>query len=100
MYIADSAHGRVRMVAANTAVITTVAGNGDVGASGDGSPATQAEVDPRAVAVDRAGNLHIANPPETAPEASATTRLITTIVRNGYNGFSSDRRPTTLADPS
>jgi sugar lactone lactonase YvrE len=98
MYIADGGHGRVRKVAANTSVITTVAGNGDVGASGDGSPATQAEVNPRAVAVDRAGNLYIANPPDTVREVSAITGLITTIVGNGYQGFSGDGGSATLAE--
>ena len=98
MYIADGGHGRVRKVAANTAVITTVAGNGNAGASGDGSPATQAEVNPRAVAVDRAGNLYIANPPATVREVSATTGLITTIVGNGYKGFSGDGGSATLAE--
>jgi len=103
MYIADSTHGLVRRVAANTTVITTVAGNGDVGASGDGGPATQAEINPRAVAVDRAGNLYIANPPDAVREVSATTGLITTVVGNGYIGFSGDGGSATLAelcDPS
>jgi sugar lactone lactonase YvrE len=63
LFLTDTSNFRVRRVDATTGVITTVAGNGDVGSWGDGGPATGASVTfPRAVAVDAAGNLFIAEP--------------------------------------
>jgi uncharacterized protein (TIGR03437 family) len=60
LYIADTLNERVRKV--SNGVITTVAGNGTAGFSGDGGPATSAELnDPIDVAVDPAGNLYIAD---------------------------------------
>ena len=58
LYIADSF--RVRKVSP-AGIITTVAGNGGVGSSGDGGPATSAQLTPRSVAVDGSGNLYIAD---------------------------------------
>ena len=58
LYIADLANARVRKV--SHGVITTVAGNGTLGFSGDGGPATSAQLSgPANVAVDFAGNLYI-----------------------------------------
>ena len=61
LFIADLANNRVRKV--DTAgIITTVAGNGAPGFSGDGGPATSANLsNPRDVEVDGAGNLFIAD---------------------------------------
>ena len=60
MYIADTQNNRVRMIA--NGVITTVAGTGIRGFSGDNGPATSAQLaTPVAVAVDPAGNLYIAD---------------------------------------
>jgi sugar lactone lactonase YvrE len=70
VYIADSANNVIRRVDAKTGVITTVAGDyaadqahdGQGGDSGDGGPATQAELqDPQGVAIDSSGNLFIAD---------------------------------------
>jgi len=60
VYIADSNNNRVRKV--SNGVIATVAGNGSQGFSGDGGPATSAQLwNPAGVAVDSAGNLYIAD---------------------------------------
>ena len=60
IYIADRYNHRVRKVD-SSGIITTVAGNGTRGYSGDGGPATQAQLNyPGAVAIDIAGNLFIA----------------------------------------
>ncbi|MBV9083121.1 MAG: choice-of-anchor D domain-containing protein, partial [Acidobacteriaceae bacterium] len=62
LYIADSLDDVVRQVNTTTGVITTVAGNGQAGYSGDNGPATSATLNaPTAVAVDAAGNLYIAD---------------------------------------
>jgi sugar lactone lactonase YvrE len=47
-FIADTSNGRVRRVDASTGILTTVAGNGSSGCSGDGGPATQAQTPPMA----------------------------------------------------
>ena len=61
-YIADWANNRIRMVNVQTGVITTVAGNGDFGYSGDNGPATKATLEgPYGVAVDSSGNIYIAD---------------------------------------
>jgi hypothetical protein len=60
LFIADWFNYRVRRVDAGTGIITTVAGSGSIGSSGDGGAATNARLtDPTGVAVDRAGNLFI-----------------------------------------
>jgi sugar lactone lactonase YvrE len=60
LYIADSVNFRIRKV--SNGVISTVAGNGTIGFSGDNGPATSAGLDyPVYIAVDGSGNLYIAN---------------------------------------
>src|ERR1035441_10349542 len=60
LYISDFYNNLIRKVSGGT--ITTVAGNGNQGFSGDGGTATSASLDhPRGVAVDSAGNLYIAD---------------------------------------
>ena len=79
MYIADNVANRVRKVAAETGVITTVAGNGTWGFCGDNGPATAACLaSPTDVAVDVSGNLYIADPGndrvrKVAPDGTITT---------------------------
>ena len=61
LYIADTGNQRIRRVGLD-GIIETVAGNGDVGFSGDGGPATEASFDrPSDVAVDSKGNVYIAD---------------------------------------
>ena len=62
LYIADTNNHRIRRVDAGTGDITTVAGTGEQGFSGDGEPAIHAGLnEPRAVYVDGAGHLYIAD---------------------------------------
>ena len=61
LFIADGANGRIRMVSKD-GIITTVAGTGVNGYSGDGGPAATAQLHgPSALAVDPAGNLYVAD---------------------------------------
>jgi sugar lactone lactonase YvrE len=96
LYIADS--GRVRMVAASTSIITTVAGDGDAGSSGDGGQALEAEVSTQGLAVDAAGNLYFSNYESTVREVAASTGVITTVAGgNGIYGYSGDGGSATVA---
>ena len=99
VYIADLTASVVRRVATN-GIITTVAGNGTQGFSGDRGPATQAMLSgAAAIALDPAGNLFIADRPSAASTISPatdnnrirmvnTSGVITTIAgpHPGYNG--------------
>lgn len=90
LYIADDSHGRVRMVNAQTGIITTVAGNGDEGETGDGLPATQAELSPQAVVVDKQGNLFISNFGREIRKVDGKTGIISAAVGMNYPGSSGD----------
>ncbi len=80
LYIVDDTHHRVRLLTPN-GFVTTVAGNGTSGFSGDGGPATRAQLDlPNGVAVDPAGNLFITDRSNGAiRKVTAGTGVITTI---------------------
>jgi uncharacterized protein (TIGR03437 family) len=73
--------------------ISTVAGNGGAGYSGDSGPATQAQLKyPAGVAVDAAGNLYIADA-GNARVRKVANGIITTVAGNGGIGFSGDGGP-------
>jgi sugar lactone lactonase YvrE len=102
LYLADSGNHRIRKLSAATGIITTVAGNGVKGFSGDGGPATGAQLDgPTGVAVDIAGNLYIADGTRDGQmrirKVAAATGMITTVAGNGSQGYSGDGGPATSA---
>src|SRR5207247_3916186 len=79
-------------------IITTVAGTGGGGFSGDGGPATSASLSsPDGVAVDTAGNLYIADRFNNRVRKVSTAGNITTVAGNGIQGFSGDGGPATSA---
>jgi sugar lactone lactonase YvrE len=90
LYIADSGNHRVRRVDAS-GTITTVAGTGVRGYSGDGGPATAARLRrPGAVAVDGSGRLYIADFGNNRVRRVDLSGRITTVAGNGKRGFSGD----------
>jgi sugar lactone lactonase YvrE len=99
LFIADWANARIRYVAASTGIITTVAGDGNVGYSGDGGAATSASLYcPAGVAVDSSDNLYIADDcNKRVRRVDATTGIITTVAGNGAAGYSGDGGPATSA---
>lgn len=99
LYIDDDSNNVIRKVDAQTHVITTVAGTGVAGFNGNGIPATSAELDiPRAIAVDAAGNLFIADDGNhRVREVSAATGLISTVAGAGVTGYNGDGIPATSA---
>jgi sugar lactone lactonase YvrE len=97
LYIADFQNSRVRKVS-TSGTITTVAGDGSFGFSGDGGPATNAQLaGPNGVAVDAAGNLYIADINNHRVRKVSTSGTITTVAGNGTPGFSGDGGPATNA---
>jgi len=99
LYISDSFNNVVRKVAAGTGVITTIAGNGTAGYSGDSGAATSAELSyPFGLALDGSGNLYIADAGNNViREVNALTGVITTFAGNGTAGFAGNSGPATSA---
>jgi hypothetical protein len=94
--IADAGAGRVRRVSP-TGIITTVAGNGTRGFSGDGGPATAAEIfDPNGLAVMPDGGFLIADG-DYVVRRVFPDGTITTVAGTGVQGFSGDGGPATAA---
>ena len=102
LYIADYGRSVVRKVTAATGVITTVAGTGTAGYTGDGGPATAAQIDtPMDVAFDAAGNLYIAcYAGNRVRKVSAATGIITTVAGTGAIGYNGDGIAATAANVS
>jgi uncharacterized protein (TIGR03437 family) len=89
-YIADSLNHRIRKISAS-GVITTVAGTGAAGYSGDGGLATNAQLNgPMGVAADAFGDLFIADTRNNRIRKVTNTGIIYTVVGNGNAGFFGD----------
>jgi sugar lactone lactonase YvrE len=99
LYIADTHNHVIRKLNLTSGILTTIAGTGTPGFSGDNGPATSAQVDlPTALALDAQNNLYLADTRNhRIRRIAATTGLITTIAGNGTQGFSGDNAPATAA---
>jgi sugar lactone lactonase YvrE len=90
LYIADGGNNRIRKVDAS-GIITTIAGNGTAGFSGDGGPATEASLNnPASVTFDKAGNLYIGDIYNHRVRKVDPSGIITTFAGNGKQGFPRD----------
>jgi uncharacterized protein (TIGR03437 family) len=90
LYIADSGNNVIRKVD-TTGKITTVAGNGVAGYTGDGGLALQAELSsPKGIAVDANGNIYIADTVNCAIRVVQPGGVITTIAGHGGPGYTGD----------
>ncbi|SPF45636.1 exported hypothetical protein [Candidatus Sulfopaludibacter sp. SbA4] len=91
LYVADASNRRVRKVTA-AGIVTTIAGTGVQGNTGDGGLATNATLNrPIAVALDAAGNLYICDSSNhNVRRVNLTTGLITTYAGNGVPAFAGD----------
>jgi cysteine-rich repeat protein len=95
--VADTANSVVRRID-TTGVITTVAGNGTSGSTGDGGQATAALLSfPVAVAVDASGQIFIADTFNQRIRKIGSTGVITTIAGTGTDGYGGDGGPATAA---
>ncbi len=91
LYIADSYHHRIRRVSPS-GTITTVAGTGTAGFSGDGGAAADAQLNnPTDVALDSAGNLYIADTDNHRIRKVSGNRTISTVAGTGENGVVGSR---------
>ncbi len=90
LFIADTGDNVIREVSAS-GVISTVAGDGIAGYSGDGGPATQAELDaPTAIAVDASGDLFIADMGNDRVREVSAAGVISTVAGDGTFGDEGD----------
>lgn len=99
LYFADSIYtNAIRRIDAASGIITTIAGGPTAGFSGDGGPASQAELnDPLQVAFDGSGNLYVLDWGNVRIRKIDANGIITTIAGNGTIGDSGDGGPATQA---
>jgi uncharacterized protein (TIGR03437 family) len=98
VFIADTQNDVIRKIDAATGIISTVAGTGKRGYSGDGGPATTAALcSVGSVALDTSGNIFFPDGCQRIREVSAATGNITTIAGNGTAGYAGDGGAATSA---
>jgi uncharacterized protein (TIGR03437 family) len=98
LYIADSENSVIRKVTATSGIITTIAGTGTFGFSGDGGPAVHAQLShPKGVAVDAAGNVYISDTLNSRIRVVAPNGTISTVAGTGTLGYSGDGGLATVA---
>ena len=100
VYVADSGNHRIRRIDA-AGTITTLAGTGTPGYSGDGGPAARAQIAyPSGVAVDVQGNVYVADGLNHRVRRIDATGTITTLAGTGTPGYDGDGGPATHAQLS
>ena len=98
LYLAEY-ENRIRRIDAVTGVITTVAGTGEEGFSGDGGQAAQARLShPHGLAVSADGTIFVADTwNQRVRRVDGATGVITTVAGSGEEGFAGDGRPAPAA---
>ena len=90
VYFADALNNRIRKINL-TGIITTVAGTGTGGYSGDGVAATSAELfTPQGIAIDSLNNLYVSDNGNNRIRKLNSSGIITTVAGNGIGGYSGD----------
>ncbi|MCX8072669.1 MAG: hypothetical protein N3C12_09480 [Candidatus Binatia bacterium] len=93
IYIADTGNHVIRLIDVN-GIIHTIAGTGEPGYSGDGGPATQAQLNtPSDVAVGRDGSVYIADTMNSVIRRIRPDGIIETVAGSGVQGFAGDGGP-------
>jgi CRISPR/Cas system CMR-associated protein Cmr3 (group 5 of RAMP superfamily) len=99
VYLSDLGNCRIRKVSAASGTISTVAGNGSCGFAGDGGAATSAELGfPAGIALDRNGNLYIADQTNERVRKVTASGVISTVAGNGTQGYAGDGGAATSAE--
>ena len=98
LYIADSNYCKIRLVVPS-GIVTTVAGSGSCGTTGDGGPATSAKLSSRisSVAVDLSGNIYITDWLKMKIRVVNSAGIISNFAGTGLTGYNGDGIPATLA---
>ena len=92
LYFSDTFNHRIRRVDAASGIVTTVAGRGEAGYSGDGGPAVEAHLnEPYGIAVDRSGNIYVADRHNhCVRRIDGASGIVSTVAGNGSAGFAGD----------
>ncbi len=99
VYIGDWGNNRVRKITASTSIITTIAGTGTEGFSGDGGAATAAAIAyPTGINLDSAGNVYFGGAAyNVVRKITVSSGMISTVAGNGGTGYSGDNIQATAA---
>src|SRR5947209_16646640 len=99
LFFSDTFNHRIRRIDTASGEITTVAGSGEGGYSGDGGPATHAALnEPYGIVLDRAGNLYIADRlNRRVRRVDAASGVITTLAGTGEAAHRGDGGPAAAA---
>jgi streptogramin lyase len=99
LYFCDLDNQRIRRFDPKTKRVTTIAGNGEKGYTGDGGPATQAALNmPHEIQFDKAGNLYIAERDNhVIRKVDAKSGIVSTVAGTATAGFSGDGGPGVMA---
>jgi len=98
LLLADSGNDKIRRVDGQTGVITTIAGTGETGVTGNGGPATEAQLsEPRTLAVAPDGSIYFTEPKENIVRKIDPSGVISLVAGTGKAGFSGDGGPATKA---
>jgi hypothetical protein len=98
IYICEQSNHAIRKVDITTGIITTVAGTGTPGFTGDNGLATAARISfPRWICTDSIGNIYMADGNNRIRKITVSTGIISTVAGNGTAGFSGDGGPATAA---
>ncbi|MCA1844371.1 MAG: serine/threonine protein kinase, partial [Actinobacteria bacterium] len=98
LLIADSGNDRIRRVDAKTGNISTIAGTGETGVTGNGGPATAARLsEPRTLAIAPDGSIFFTEPKENLVRRIDPTGIISVFAGTGKAGFSGDGGPANRA---
>jgi len=99
LYVCEVDNHRIRRIDRKTGIITTVAGNGTRGYSGDGGPALKAALnEPYEIRFDKAGNMFFVEMRNhIVRRVDGKTGIITTVAGTGEAGFSGDGGPAVKA---
>ena len=99
LYIAEATNHCIRRVDVDSGVITTIAGTGDQGYSGDGGPATGATFNqPYSLQVDSNGGVYVVDRLNyVIRKVDAATGIVTTVAGTGEAGYGGDGGPGTMA---
>jgi sugar lactone lactonase YvrE len=100
----DTYNHCIRRIDKRTGIITTIAGTGQQGFSGDGGPAAEALMNqPYGIVIDRSGNIYVADRLNQRVRRIDTAGVITTLAGDGSGKFSGDGGPSMragLAEPN
>ncbi len=98
LYFTDQSNNVVRKIDTN-GIITTVAGTGAAGYSGDGYAATNATFNfPNMIVMDHLGNMFIADQQNSAIRKISTSGIVTTVAGTGAAGYNGDNIPAISAE--